>query len=106
MGLHLLFLGVGPSRKLHILRDIDQHGARTPGCRDVECLVQDLCKIVRVFHKPIMFRAGACDPNGIRLLERICADHKGRDLTRQNEDRDTVHQRICQASHCVCRTGT
>ena len=103
MRLALGLLAIGAIGELHILGDVDQHGTRTARGRDVERLVNGIGQLIRVLNQPVMLGAGAGDANGVRFLKAIGADHKGRDLARQHDDRDTVQQRVCQAGHGVGR---
>ena len=72
----------------------------------MECLVDGARQLCGVFDQPVVFGAGAGDANGIGLLECVRANHKGRNLTRKDNNRDRVHQRIGQTGHRVGRTRT
>ena len=72
--------GIVGGGELHILGNVDQHRAGAAvGC-DMKGLVQRFSQFGGVFDQPVHLGAGAGDAHGIRLLEAICADHKGRHL--------------------------
>ncbi len=52
-----------------------------------------------------MLGAGARDAHGVSLLEGIRADHEGRNLPGEDDERDRIHQRIGEAGHGVRRPG-
>ena len=55
----------------------------------MERLVHDVGQIVGLLDQPVVLGAGPRDPDGIGLLEGIIADHEGRNLPGQDDDRDT-----------------
>ena len=52
-----------------------------------------------------MLGAGAGDADGVGLLKGVVADHEGRHLTGQNDQRDRIHQRIRDARDRVRGPG-
>ena len=62
-------------------------------------------QLVGLFDQPVVLGAGAGDAHGVGLLKGVRADHEGRHLTGQNNDRDRIHQRIGQAGHRIGRAG-
>ena len=101
----LLLGGIGARGELGVLWNVDKNRTRTARTRDVEGVVDRLCQRVGLFGKPVVFGAGAGDANGVRFLEGVRADHKGRNLTGQHNNRDRVQQRVGQAGHSVCCAG-
>jgi hypothetical protein len=99
------FFRVAAGGELHVLRDVDQHrpGAAMGG--DVERLVDRADRRSVSFTSQFMLGAGPRDADGVGLLERVGADHEGRHLARQNDDRDRIHQRVGQAGDGVGRAG-
>ena len=60
---------------------------------------------VGVLDQPVVLGAGAGDANSVGLLERVRADHEGRHLTGQNDQRDRVQKRIREAGHRIGGAG-
>ena len=94
---------VGSVSKLNVLRNVDQNRAGSTIGRHVESFVNSFRQVIGVFDQPVMLCAGTRDANGIGLLERIVADHEGRDLPRENDHRDRVHQCVLHARHGIGR---
>ena len=97
---------VGAGCELHVLGNVDQHRPGAPLRCDVERLMQHPGERVCLLHQPVVLGAGAGDANGVGLLEGVGADHEGRNLTGEHDDRDRIHQGIGQAGHGVRRTGS
>jgi hypothetical protein len=57
------------------------------------------------FTSQFMLGAGAGDADGVGLLEGVVADHEGRHLAGQHDQRDRIHQRVGQAGDGVGRAG-
>jgi hypothetical protein len=91
--------------ELDVLRDVDHHRTGTARGRDLESLVQDARQVGDVLHQPVMLGARPGDADGIAFLERVGADQMGRDLTRENHDRDRVEQRIGKPGHRIGGAG-
>ncbi len=91
--------------ELHILRDVDQNRAGTTRCCDVKRLMDCIAQRIRIFHQPVMLGAGSRDADGVRFLKGVVADHEGRDLTRQADHRDRIHQSIRQPGDRVRGAG-
>ena len=68
-------------------------------------LVHDAGEVLGPFHQIVMLGAGPGDADRVRLLEGVVADHMGRNLAGQADDRHRVHQRIGQAGDRVGGTG-
>ena len=93
-------------RELNILWNIHENRTGTAVLGDMKGLMYHVGQLLGLFDQPVVLRAGASDADGISFLKGIVADHKGRDLTRQNDDRDRVHQGIRQPGNGVRRTRT
>ncbi len=102
---HVAFGRIGARCKLHILWQVHQNRAGAAGGGNMECLVQGGGQVVGVAHQPVVFGAGAGDAHGVCLLKGIVADHECGHLTRQNHNRDAVHQGIGQAGHRIGCAG-
>ena len=48
-----------------------------------------------------MLGAGPGDADGVGFLEAVGADHEGRNLARQDDQRDRIQQRIRQSGHGI-----
>ena len=88
----LLGRGIGGGGELDVLGDVDEHRAGAAVGGDVEGLVDGLGELGGVLHQPVVLGAGPGDADGVGLLEGVVADHEGRDLAGQDDDRDRVHQ--------------
>jgi hypothetical protein len=49
--------------------------------------------------------AGPGDADGVGLLKGVVADHEGRHLPGQDDERDRIHQRVGQAGDRIGRAG-
>ncbi len=90
---------------LHILGQVDNNGAGAAGPGHVERLMDRPGQRIARLHQVVVFGAGARDPDRIRFLKGIIADHMGRHLAGQADQRHAVHQRIGQPGHCIGRPG-
>ena len=97
--------GVGGGGELDVLGDVDEDRAGAAVGGDVEGLVDGLGELGRVLHQPVVLGAGAGDADGVGLLEGVVADHEGRDLAGEDDDRDRVHQRVGHAGDGVGGAG-
>ncbi len=98
-----LILALG---ELDVFGNVHKHRAWTARCGNVKRLVDCTSKLIGVFHKPVVFRAGARDANGVGFLKCVRADHECRHLTGQNDHWDAVQKRIRKACHRVCGAWT
>ena len=82
IGRNIHFLGIVENAflKLNILRNINQHGTRTAGRRDIEGFLDRFRQILHMTHKEIVLHAGTGNAHGIALLESIGADEGGANL--------------------------
>ena len=83
--------GVHGSFEGHIFRDIDHHGTRTAGTRNVEGLFHDVGHLSHVFDQEIVFDDGAGDANGVAFLKCIQSDGMCRNLAGDDDHGDAVH---------------
>ena len=97
---------VGADGELHILRNVDDDGARPAALGDMECLVQDAREIVDVLDQPVVLGARPRDADRVALLEGIVADQMRRHLARQHHDGDRIHQRVGEPGDRVRGAGT
>ena len=96
---------IGAGRDLHILRNVDHHGAGTPVRRDMERLVHDRAETVGVHHEIIVLGAVARDAHRVAFLEGVGADQRRRDLTGQHDHRNGIEQRVGDAGDGIGRAG-
>ena len=97
--------GVGRLGHDHVLRQVHDHGAGPAGARDVVGLADHLAEIVDVLDEIVVLGTGAGNADRVGFLERIVADHVGRHLPGQADDRDAVHQRVGEAGDAVGGAG-
>ncbi len=71
----------------------------------MERLVDGLRQLLGLLDQPVVLGAGPGDPDCIRLLEGVVADHEGWNLPRKHHERDRIHQRIDKAGDRVGRAG-
>jgi len=90
---------------LHILGDVDHHGAGAAGGRDAEGFLDGGGKIGRVFDEVIVLGAVARDADGVGLLKGVGANQAGRDLPGDDHQRDRIHPRIGNAGERIGRAG-
>ncbi len=57
-------------------------------------LMNGLGEVFNILDQIILFGALTGDASGIGLLERICPDQKGGNLTRKTNNRNGIKQRI------------
>ena len=87
-GAGLFHRGVDRRGELHILGDVHQNRAGPPMHRHMEGLMDRLAQLRRILHQPVVLGAGPGDADRVGLLKPVRADHEGRDLSRQNHQRD------------------
>ena len=88
-----------------VFGQVDHHGARPAGARDVVGLADHAAEIVDVLHQIVVFGAGPGDPHRVGFLKRVVADHVGRHLPGQADDGDAVHERIGKPGNAIGGTG-
>jgi hypothetical protein len=87
---------VGRGGDQHVLRQVDHHRAGPPAGRDREGLVHDARQVLAPLDQVIVLGRRAGDAGRVRLLKRVVADQVRRNLSRQTDDGDAVHQRVDQ----------
>ena len=95
--------GTRVARVDDVLRDVDEHGARAAGRRDVERLADRLRDVLRGRDEEVVLGDGHRDAGGVALLERVGADRRGRHLTGDHDHRDRIHHRVAQRRDDVGR---
>ena len=105
MRFHLGWPLIGAIGKLHILRDIHQNRSRPTRTGHMKGTMERMRQSVSVFDQPIVFGAWARDANGIGLLKCIRANHEGRHLPCQHNQRNAVHKRISETRHRIGCAG-
>ena len=95
----------GGERPLHVLRHVDDDGARLAVRGDVERLGHDLGDLVRALQQEAVLGDRAADAAHVRLLERVRADLPERNLARDAHERHAVHVRGREAGDRVGRAG-
>ena len=104
-GRGLLRLDIGAGGELHVLGNVHQHRAGPAPCGDVERLMYGLGQPVGLLDQPVVLGGGAGDAHRVGLLEGVRADHEGRHLAGQHDERDRIHQRIDHPGHGIGRAG-
>ncbi len=74
-----------------VLRNVDEHRPRPPGCRHMKGLVDHLRNVVGRGDEPVVFRDAHRDARRVALLERVGPDRCPRHLSRDDDQRDRVH---------------
>ena len=97
---------IGALAELDVLRQIDHDRAGPSVGGHKKGLMHGAGEIIRILYQIIMLGDRTCDADGIRLLEGVIADHMGRHLPRQADDRNAVHQCIGKAGDRIRRAGT
>ena len=90
---------------LHVLADIDQHGAGAAGAGDVERFGQGLAQVTDVGYQVVVLGDRLGDAGDVGLLERVVAEQVGRDLAGNRHNRYRVHHGVGQAGHQVRGAG-
>ena len=88
---------------LHVLGQIDQHGARSALLSDLKCLFDDWADVLRLHHQVRLLHHWSGHADRVALLEGLGAHEGTRDLSGDGDDGRRVHLRGGQASHQVCR---
>ncbi len=91
---------------LAVLGYVDDDRTRLAVRRDVERLRHDLRYLVGRMHQEVVLRDRPRDARRIRLLERVRADQRKRNLPRDENHRDAVHAGRRQPRHRVRRART
>ena len=76
---------------LHVLRDVDEHGALAAGSRHVERGLQDVRQLLDVLDEPRMLDDRHRDAGGIDFLKRVGADQRRTHLPGDADERRRVH---------------
>ncbi len=97
---------VGAGRELDVFRDVDDDRPRPTRRRDMEGFMQDFGEVLDAFDQPVVLGAGARDAHRVAFLEGVRADQRRRDLARDADERDGIHQRVLQGRHRIGRAGT
>ncbi len=84
--------------------DDDRAGAAAP--RHMERLVHRAGEVLGVLHQVVVLGAGPGDADRVGLLEGVVADHVGRHLAGQADDRHGVHERVGEAGDGVGGAGS
>ena len=90
---------------LGVLRDVDQHRARTAGPRDVEGLAQRRRDLVRLGDQVVVLRDRQRHARDVGLLEGVGADERARHLAGDADQRRGVHHGRGDARHHVGGAG-
>ena len=98
-------LGVARGGDLHVLRDVDHDRTGATRGRDVERLVDRRAELGGILDQVIVLRTMPRDADGVRFLERVGPDQRGRHLAGDHDHRDRIHQRIGNAGNRVGRAG-
>ena len=91
----------GPLLHQDVLGQIHMDRSRAAGGRDVERLLDGLAQIPSVLYEEVVLGAGARDPDVVGLLEGVVADHMGRYLAGEGDDRDGVHVSVLERGHQI-----
>ena len=91
---------------LHILWNVNDHGAGPSRLGDVERLFHDPRNVVHVGDQITMLHDRQRQPENVGLLERALADHVLRHLAGDGDDRNRVEVGIREAGDEVGRAGT
>ncbi len=76
---------------LHVLGQIDDDRAGAPAAGDVKRFLDDARDVLDVLDEEIVLGARARDADEVRFLESVVADHRGRNLARQDDHRSGIH---------------
>ena len=98
-------LGIARGRNLNILGNVHHHRAGAARSRDMERLVDDIAQRFGRFHEIVMLGAMPRDADCIGFLKGIGADQVRRDLAGDDDHRDRIHQRVCDAGDGIGRAG-
>ncbi len=90
----------------HVLRDVDEHRAGTPGGGDVERLGQHARDVVAVADQVVVLGDRHRDAGDVGLLERVGPDHRPADLAGDRHDGYRVHLRVGDRGDEVGGAGT
>ena len=90
-------------RDLHVLGNIDQHRPRPPGGGDAKRLGNGRGQRVGALHEIVVLGAVARDADGVRLLEGIGSDQRGRDLAGDHHQGNRIHIGVGDAGDGVGR---
>ena len=88
-------------RRQCVLRDVDEHGARSAGGSDVERLGDGARDVIGAGDEVVVLRDRHRDAADVRFLEGVRTDGLGVDLSGDGDDRHRVHVGIGQRSDQV-----
>ncbi|ENN87686.1 hypothetical protein RHSP_45851 [Rhizobium freirei PRF 81] len=97
---------IGAGGKLNVLRNVDHNRTRAAGLRDAEGFMNNGGQLVDVLDQPVVLGARPRDADRIAFLESVRADQRRRNLARQADERDRVHQGILQRRDGIGRART
>ena len=95
----------GNGGQLHILGQVDEHGARTPFGGDGEGFGNDPSQIRRVSHHEGVLGAGEGHAEHVDLLKRIGPDGGAGHLTADGHQRHRIEQRLRQTGYQIGGAG-
>ena len=90
----------------HVLGDVDEHRSGTAADGDVKRFVDGLGQLVNVFHEVIVLGGRPGDTERVGLLEGVPSDKALRNLSRDRDDRDRVHQGVDESRREIGGAGT
>ena len=89
---HLVGKRCGAGACGHVLRKVDEHGARTAGARDVEGFLHDAREVVGILHEVGVFHGRERHAARVAFLEGVLAEVRGRRLGGEHHDRARIHE--------------
>ncbi len=91
---------------LHVLRDIEDHGAGSAGACDLERRAHGGLQLGRIGDQKYMLRHGAHDARHRRFLECIGADGRGGHLAANHHDGHRIRHAVAHRSYHIRGAGT
>ena len=82
----------------NILRNIDQHRARSSCLGNAECLSNCLCKLCYIFNDKTVFCDRHCNSCNVDLLETVFSKQWNSNITCDCNNRNRIH--ICCCDSC------
>ena len=76
----------------HVLRQVDQHGARTAAACNVEGFLHHARKVVGILHQVRMLHGCKSHTAGVAFLEGVLTQVRGSRLGGKNHDRARIHK--------------
>jgi hypothetical protein len=90
----------------NILGQVNENGSRSSTCGDFESLIDSPWEFSNVLDEDVPLCARPCDTDHVSLLESIGSNCAGNDLTAENNQGCSVHQRILHGCDDVGGTGS